>query len=258
MKKILFVCAALIAAASAPAQFVVVAETPDLNTITLQNHLEEILKLGVMIEEARTTKNWLGNAADVLDIAGARELLQNLQTVGVGQSRAALATVATSLDALTYNDTDLYRPPGDSFVTRDGRLVARADDFKPEAAVFGAVRDYDAVQEDVAPRRESLRAGIQQTLTQLQAATTHSAVQKGIGVLLAQQAELEATDRELTFAAQKAVLLDLQNRAERDRQEKAGRQEQAQEFTEALRHLGAALRPPAFTQPARTTTTARP
>ncbi len=87
---------------------------------------------------------------------------------------------------------------------------------------------------------------MEESLTQVQAATTHAEVMKTTGVLIAQQTELKAIDDDLAAAAQKAVLLDLQNRADKERQEKARNQEQAVEFHEALQKFIKMLRPPSF------------
>ena len=221
-------------------------ETPVLNSITIKNHIEEIARLVAIIEQMQATKDWLGNAANILDIAGGKDVLASLQTVGVGQSRADLAINATSQDALIYDDFGLYQAPGDSFVTRGGRTVARGDEFKPQAAIFNAVRDHDAVMEDVNTRREAIRSAMQQTVSQAQAATTHAEVQKATSVLITQQAELQAIDWEATMSGLKAVLLDIQNCAAAEREQKAKAQEQGEEFSEALGKFTKLLRPPSF------------
>ena len=217
-----------------------------LSEIVVSNHLEELLKLIAIIQETQATKDWLGNAKNILDLAGIDAVFTNLRTVSVGLSRVELATTATSAEGVAYDGDGLLVPVGETFVSRDGQTITRPDVFKPEAAIFNAVKDHDAVYEDVMTRRSALRSGIDQTLSQLQAATTLAEVQKTTGVLLGQKLELDSTDRELTFATQKVVLLDLQNRADKDRQEKATRQEQTREFTEGLRHLGDMLSPPSF------------
>ena len=71
MKKLPFLVALALATAQAQAQPVVIAHTPDLDKITIENHLEEIAKLGAIIEQMTTTKDWLGNAAQIVEIAGA-------------------------------------------------------------------------------------------------------------------------------------------------------------------------------------------
>lgn len=249
MKTSILVLTLALAGVQVQAQFVVVAHTPDLDKITIDNHVVEIGKLVALIEQMTTTKDWLGNAAQIVDIAGATGVLENLKTDGVAKSRLELAMNATSQNALSYDGAGLFVAPEEFFTSRDGHQVARADNYKPQAAVFRAVLDFDAVHEDVKVRRKTLRGSMQQTVRQLEAATTHAEVQKATGVLLAQQAELQSTDHELDVAIQKAVLLDLQNRAAREVEEKARAQEQAQEFGEAVDRFTRMLRLPDFTKP---------
>ena len=224
----------------------VIVHDPILADIAVTHNAEELLKLVRMIEEMQATKDWIGNGKKILELAGIDAVFTNLRTESIGISRVELATTATSAAGATYEGDGLYVPVGETFVSRDGQTITRPDVFKPEAALFNAVKDHDAVYEDVMRRRAALRLGLEKTLSQLQGAATIAEVQKTAGVLLSQHAELEATDRELTFATQKAVLIDLQNRADKERQEKATRQEQAREFAEGLRHLGTVLSPPVF------------
>ena len=224
----------------------VVVHDPINAEIAISNHLEEIVKLVKLIEELQTTKDWLGNAAKIVDLAGLDEVFANLQSEGVGRSRVEIATTSTSFDGATYAGDGLYTPVGETYLSRSGEFITRPEVFKPEAAIFNAVRDADAVYEDVQTRRAALSAALGKTTAQLQNATTHAEVLKATGVMLAQQAELDAAAQELTAAVQKAVLLDIQNRADQQRQEKAQDQEQSTEFSEALRLFSGALRPPTF------------
>ena len=232
--------------ASHPGQGVVpVTDTAAITASQIQ-HEVELAKLIAMIAQLQAAKEWLGNAADIIDLAGIDEVYFSLDLEGVGLSRLEIALSTTSLDAVLYDGGALYTPVGDIFLSRDGEVVVRPDVFKPEGAIFNAVLDHDRVYDDVMGRRQMLRLGREQTMAQLQVATTHAEIQKAPADLLAQQGELEAADRELTFATQKAQLLDLQNRADTSRQEKAMQQEQAQEFTERLRSFSQLLRPPQF------------
>ena len=225
MKLLLLMTAALFfARPSAQAQ--VIVHDPISAQIASQSHVEELLKLVKLIEELQTTKDWLGNAAKIVNLAGLDEVFANLQSEGVGRSRVEIATTSTSFDGTTYAGDGLYTPVGETYLSRSGEFITRPEVFKPEAAIFNAVRDADAVYEDVQARRSALRAALGKTAAQLQSATTHAEVLKATGVVLAQQAELDAAAQDLTAAVQKAVLLDIQNRADRERQEKAQDQEQ--------------------------------
>lgn len=217
-----------------------------LQLMMMVNHLEQMRKTVETIQELRETKDRLGDAASIHRISGARETLLQFAQTGIGQSRTEIATLATSSTAVTYQGEGLYQAVGGTFVSRDGQAVSRPDVFKPEAAIFQAVANHDAVHEDVMRRRQVMRTALRKSLMQLQAAETHAEVQKVTGVMLAEVAELEATDRELVFSAQQAVLLDIQNRADKERQQKATSQEQAREMNESLRHFTEALVPPSF------------
>jgi len=219
---------------------------PGLELVTIANHLEQLAKTVETIQELRQTKDRLGDAASIHRISGASETLAQFALTGVGQSRTEIATLATSSLAVAYQGQGLYQEVGGTFVSRDGQSVSRPDVFKPEAAIFQAVANHDAVHEDVMRRRQVMRTALRKSLTQLEAAGTHAEVQKVTGVILAEVAELEATDRELVFSAQQAVLLDIQNRADKERQQKAATQEQAHEMNESLRHFTEALVPPSF------------
>lgn len=224
----------------------VIVHDPGNAQIEIANHLEEIVKLVKLIEEIKTTKNWLGNAAEILDLAGMDELMINLESEGVGLSRVEIATAATSFDGTTYDGHGLYTPVGETWLSRSGQFITRPDVFKPEAAIFNAARDYDAVSEDVKTRRAALRSGMQKTASQMQAATTHVEALKATGVLIAQHAELDATDREQNQAAEKVEVTAQVNEAAKELQEKARNQEQAVEFDEALQEFIKMLRPPSF------------
>lgn len=224
----------------------VVVHDPLMEVLAIANHLEQLAKIGDSILELKLTKDHLGDAASILKIAGAGETLLHFAQTGIGQSRTEIAAIANSALAVAYQGQGLYRAIGSAFVSGDGQAITRPDVFKPEAAIFQAVANHDAVHEDVMRRRQAMRSALHSSLTQLQTAATHAEVQKVTGVILAEMAELEATDRELVFSAQQAVLLDIQNRADKERQQKATSQEQAHEMQEGLQRFTQALIPPSF------------
>jgi hypothetical protein len=224
----------------------IVVHDPINHAALILNHLEQIIKLVETIRELRETKDRLGDAAAIRNVPGAAQTLALLGKSGIGKSRTELATLAKSSLGVAYDGQGLYQAVGRSFLSRDGQAVTRPDVFKPEAAIFQAVANHDAVQEDVTQRRRVLRAALRSTVSQLQAATTHAEVQKLTGIMIAEVAELEAIDRELDASARQVALLDIQNRANKERQQKAANQEQTREMTESLRHFVGALKPPTF------------
>ena len=122
MKTPLLILTLALVGIQAQAQFVVIAHTPDLDKITIENHLVEMGKLVALIEQMTTTKDWLGNAAQIVEIAGAGGVLENLKTDGVAKSRLELAMNATSLGALGYDAAGLFAAPGEFFTSPWGRI----------------------------------------------------------------------------------------------------------------------------------------
>jgi hypothetical protein len=94
------------------------------------------------------------------------------------------------------------------------------------------------VSDDVKARREELRQQIAATTQQLQAATTDAETQKLTGVLTGEAAELAALDREIDQAAAELNTQDIENRADKDRQEQARREERAAQMQEATQQFG--------------------
>ncbi|HRZ55293.1 MAG TPA: hypothetical protein P5525_07540, partial [Candidatus Paceibacterota bacterium] len=200
------------------AQAVELARTIEM----IANQFHQITLLGEQLTEAQFVSRVLGDPATIRTVSGLPTLLGDLQATGSNVARIALIAGTTALDAQQYTGGGLFRPVGEAFRTIDGDLIPRQDDtFKPYAAVIRAVANHDAVEQDVLARRQSLRAAIHQTLAALQAAATDAEAQKLHGVLLGQMADLEAIDRELGFAAQRAIIQDIENRNDTLRQEAA-------------------------------------
>lgn len=211
----------------------------------IANQFQQITILTQQLAQAEFVSRVLGDPATIRTISGLPTLLGDLQATGSNVARIALVAGTTALDAQQYTGGGLFRPVGEAFRTIDGELIPRQDEtFKPYAAVIRAVANHDAVEQDVLARRQNLRAAIRQTLDALQAAATDAEAQKLHGVLLGQTADLEAIDRELGFASQRAIVQDIENRNDTQRQEAAAREEQAAEFQRSVDHLRQLLRPP--------------
>ena len=91
-------------------------------------------------------------------------------------------------------------------------------------------------------RREALRGKIATTTEQLQAASTDAETQKLTGVLVGYGAELDAVDREVAQAAAQVATQDAENRADRERQEAARREEREAQMAESFRRYGEVFR----------------
>lgn len=107
---------------------------------------------------------------------------------------------------------------------------------------FGAIQqgsqNFQKVTDDVRSRREALRQSIATTTQQLQAATTDAETQKLTGVLTGYTAELQAVDHEINQAAAQVATQDIENRADREKQEQARREERQAQVEEGFRRYG--------------------
>jgi hypothetical protein len=159
----------------------------------------------------------------------------DLQKLEPGQNLENLVANADGNYALTYNDSGIYATVGTSFQTPGGRTIQRpADQFKPFAAINRTADNYVAVADDAAKRRATIKDEIAQTTEQLQNATTDAEVQKLHAVLTSLNADLASTDAEVNQAVGSALVQDIQNRNDQQKQVQALTEQQNAEFTEAV------------------------
>jgi membrane-associated HD superfamily phosphohydrolase len=137
--------------------------------------------------------------------------------------------------ALTYNDAGIYATVGASFQTPRGQTIQRpADQYEQFAAIINTASNYVAVADNAAQRRaRPSRIEIAQTTQQLQNATTDAEVQKLHGVLTSLNGDLASTDDEVNQAASSAMVQDIQNRNDQQKQQQALTEQQNAEFEEA-------------------------
>ena len=98
------------------------------------------------------------------------------------------------------------------------------------------------VAEDVAARRVAIKNQIAQTTAQLRSATTDAEVQKLQGVLSSLNADLASTDSEVNQAIGSALVQDIQNRNDQQKQQRALLERQNAEFEEAITNYTAKFR----------------
>jgi hypothetical protein len=84
----------------------------------------------------------------------------------------------------------------------------------------------------------ALKDEIAQTTEQLKSATTDAEVQKLQGILVGLSAALNNTDYEINQATASALVQDIANRNDKQRQDEAQKQQQHAEFTEAVQQYG--------------------
>jgi hypothetical protein len=144
---------------------------------------------------------------------------------------------------MLYNANGLFHSVGTTFTTPNGQTVNRQQaTYLPVAAVQKTTDNYLTVSTDAAARRVALKNEIAATTTQLKAAKTDAEVQKLTGVLIGLSAALNNTDYELNQATASALVQDVANRNDEQRQIEAQKEQQHAEFTEAIQQYGQKFR----------------
>lgn len=263
MKPILSLATLFVSASLLSAQVVVIDPTAIARSEA--NHVVDLAKYVQMVNNQVTQINTLtqqlqqiqayvkafGDPEQLLNIVGANELIGSLQTSGVGETITALQQSANGIQALRYNGNGLYTSLGQTFTTPGGMQLPRAEElYRKFGAVQNSSQNFQKVNDDVLSRRENLRGQIASTTQRLQASTTDAETQKLTGVLVGYNAELETVEREIDHAADQVVTQDAENRADREREEQARREERQAQMEESSRRYGEVFRlettPPNF------------
>lgn len=205
----------------------------------IANQVEQIQALTAQLQQVQAYVKAFGDPEQLTKVLGADELMSSLQTSGVGQTIGQLQQIADGAQALRYDANGLYQSLGASFTTPGGVEMPRAEElYRKYGAIQQGSQNFQAVTDDVLSRRESLRQQIAATTQQLQASTTDAETQKLTGVLVGYNAELEAVDREIEHAAAQLAAQDIENRADKDRQDEARREERRAQMEEGVRRFG--------------------
>ncbi len=247
MKKLIATIAiALPLAFSAHAQWVVYDPTMNVQQILdeaesiakyvtmIDNQVQQIQTLTSQLTEFKNYEAVFGNPGKVV-LSMVAPLNADLQSLEPGLNLENLVASANGNIALTYNDSGIYATVGTSFQTPRGQTVQRpANQYEPFSAVNNTASNYVAVADNAAKRRATIKDQIAQTTQQLQNATTDAEVQKLHGVLTSLNADLASTDDEVNQAASSAMVQDIQNRNDQQKQIQALTEQQNAEFTEAV------------------------
>ena len=146
-------------------------------------------------------------------------LNSDLQSLEPIQNLGSLVASANGNTALTFNDNGIYATVGTSFQTPGGQTIQRpANQYASFAAVINTASNYVSVADSAAQRRATIKDEIAQTTQQLQNATTDAEVQKLHGVLTSLNSDLASTDDEVNQAASAAMVQDIQNRNDQQKQ----------------------------------------
>lgn len=247
MKKLIVILAIAVPLAfSARAQWIVYDPTVNIEQILdeaenlaeyaemIDNEVQQIQTLGDQLSEFKNYESLFGNPSQVA-LSMVPALDSDLQNLEPGQNLENLVSSADGNFALTYNDDGIYATVGASFQTPGGQTIQRpADLYKPFAAVINSASNYVAVADNAAQRRAAIKDQIAQTTQQLQNATTDAQVQKLQGVLTSLNADLASTDDEVNQAAASAMVQDIQNRNDQQKQIQALTEQQNAEFEESM------------------------
>ena len=217
----------------------------------INNQVQQINALTQQLQQIQAYVKAFGDPEQLLHIVGADQLINSLQQSGVGQTLGELQHLASGVGALRYNANGLYQSLGETFTTPGGVELPRAEElYRKFAASQRTTQNFESVYDDVSQRRKVLKGRIAETTQQLQASTTDAETQKLNGVLSGYNAELAATDKEVDQAMAESLVLDIQNREDREKQEQARKEERMAEFSEAMRSYSQTFRindaPPAF------------
>ena len=193
----------------------------------VQNQVRQIQSLTDQLNEFKHYEDLFGNPQSVV-LATVQPLINDLNRTELGRTLTTLETTINTTDAMRYNA---------------GQTITRpAAPFKPIAAVQQTTDNYLSVSADAAARRVALKNQIAATTEALKAAKTDAEVQKLQGVLTGLSAALNNTDYEINQATASALVQDIANRNDTQRQVEARQQQQHAEFTEAIQKYGQTFR----------------
>jgi len=217
----------------------------------VNNQLKQITTMTQELQQVTAYVKAFGDPSSLLNITGANQLISNLKQTGVGQTIGQLQQVANGLQALQYTGNGLYTNLGSTFTTPGGLRLPRAEElYRKYGAIQQSSQNFQGVTTDVLARRANLRNQIASTTTQLQAATTDAETQKLTGVLVGYNAELATVDHEIDNAAGQVLTQDAENRADKERDDQARREERQAQTEESFRRYGEVFQlettPPTF------------
>ena len=256
MKKLILITitAFAIALPSARAQLVVedvvhIAQDAVNQVVDLAKYVEmvnnQVQQINTMTQELQQTAAYVkafGDPSQLLNIVGVNELVSDLQQSGVGQTLGALQQTASGIQSLQNNAAGLYQTITN--VSLSGIQVPRVTDiYKPFGALEKSTSNYTTVYDDVMQRRQALKGQMVGTIDQLQSATTDAETQKLQGVLTGQSAQLQATDQEIVNATSQAVVQDIANRNDEQKQQQAHNEEIAADRHDAFKKFGTMMVP---------------
>jgi hypothetical protein len=204
----------------------------------IENQVQQIETLTQQLDEFKHYEDLFGDPKKVL-LSMVPTLTIDLRHTETGRNLDDLLTVADGAYALTYNGSGIFHTVGATFTTPGGETITRPEaKYKPYAAVSRTADNYMTVAKDAATRRVALKSQIAQTVEQLKSAPTDAEVQKLQAILASQNSDLASLDAEIQQAVGSALVQDIQNRNDEQKQIRSLREQQNAEFEEAVRNYG--------------------
>ena len=219
----------------------------------INNQVQQIQALEDQLNEFKHYESLFGDPKAVV-LATVQPLVNDLRKTELGQTLTALEGAVDAGEAMLYDANGLFTSIGTTFTTPNGATVTRRQPtYLPVAAVQKTTDNYLTVSTDANARRIALKNQIAATTDALKVATTDAEVQKLTGVLIGLSSALNNTDYEINQATTSAVVQDIANRNDAQRQIEARKEQQRAEFTEAVQKYGQTFRlmnaPTAFPTP---------
>lgn len=219
----------------------------------INNQVQQIQALEDQLNEFKHYESLFGDPKAVL-LTTVQPLVSDLRKTELGQTLTELEGAVDAGEAMLYNANGLFSSIGTTFTTPNGATVTRRETpYLPVAAVQKTTDNYLAVATDASARRVALKEEIARTTEALKSATTDAEVQKLQGVLTGLSAALNNTEYEISQATTAALVQDIANRNEAQRQNEAKKEQQHAEFREAVQKHGQTFRlmnaPTAFPTP---------
>jgi membrane-associated HD superfamily phosphohydrolase len=208
----------------------------------INNQVQQIQSLKDQLTEFKDYKEKFGDPAKVA-LGTVNALTTDLKMTEVGQTLTALSGAVNAGEAMIYDGGGLFRKVGEEFTTPGGQKVLRAEaPYLAVAAVQKTTENFLSVSTDTASRRVALKQQIAATSDQINSAKSDAEVQKLTAVLVGLSAALQSTEQEVGQATASAVVQDIANRADQQRQLQAKKEQEHAEFTEAVENSGKKFR----------------
>ncbi len=208
----------------------------------ITNQLEQVAQLYEQIdqlyEQIAQMDDYLerfGDPKSIIDLDGFNELMIALGGSTEGLDIEGLLPGITGEDLFGFDGNGIFQPIEPAITIGEEEIDRDPERYKPNDATRQTIEQYREKKTEVIERRDALREDIAQTVDALRTAETDSEVKKLTGVLLGQQTELQAIDRELDIARGDAEARALENENQREAEAKARAEENARRFEAAGR-----------------------